>query len=274
MRATMLPPVSDVLVALAHRLAEASGVVARRYFRTSVTVDDKADTSPVTIADREIELMLRDILRRTVPAHGIIGEEYGAEHADAEWVWVLDPIDGTKAFITGKPSFGTLIGLAWQGRPVLGIIDQPITGERWIGGSGVPGPCARLAQACLYATDPDMFRDPAVSRTAWERLERAVKMRRFGADCYAYGLLAAGFVDLVYECRLKVHDHLPVTAVIEAAGGVVTDRRGRPAGMVSDICVVAAGDSRVHEQALVLLNTGQSGEPTEAEPGNRGEELS
>ncbi|KAF0117411.1 MAG: Histidinol-phosphate phosphatase putative inositol monophosphatase [Rhodospirillaceae bacterium] len=256
------PPVPDRLVALAHHMAETSGARLRRYFRTPLAVDDKADASPVTIADRETESALRDILRQTVPDHGIIGEEYGAENPTAEWVWVLDPIDGTKAFITGKPSFGTLIGLAWQGQPMLGVIDQPITGERWIGGRGVPAllnghpirvrPCADLQQACLYATDPDMF--CGTEKTAWQRLERAVKLRRFGADCYAYGLLAAGFVDLVYECQLKVHDHLPVTAVIEAAGGLVTDRSGHPLGFASNTCVLAAGDRRAHGQALAVLN--------------------
>ncbi|VBB69038.1 Histidinol-phosphatase [alternative form] [invertebrate metagenome] len=267
MTTTVLPSLPDALITLIHRMAETSGIILRRYFRTHVAVDHKADDSPVTIADRETELALRELLHRTVPTHGIIGEEYGGENTSAEWVWVLDPIDGTKAFITGKPSFGTLIGLAWRGQPVLGIIDQPITGERWIGGRGVPAQlngqpihvrsCHGLKMAFLYATDPDMFCYSPVGQAAWKRLEQAVGLRRFGADCYAYGLLAAGFIDLVYECQLKVYDHLPVTAVIEAAGGVVSNCKGQPAGLASNVCVLAAGDRRVHHHALALLNACQ-----------------
>ncbi len=129
-------PVSAELVALAHRLADAARPIAARYFRTGVTVDDKTDQSPVTIADREAETAMRDLLTRHVPEHGVFGEEHGAVRTDADYVWVLDPIDGTKAFITGLPLFGTLIGLFHRGKPVLGIIDQPILQERWLGVEG------------------------------------------------------------------------------------------------------------------------------------------
>ncbi len=265
MAITESPSLPDFLIALAHHMAETSGLILRRYFRTPMTVDRKTDLSPVTIADREAECVMRELLHSTVPTHGMIGEEYGSENISAEWVWVLDPIDGTKAFITGKPSFSTLIGLAWRGRPVLGIIDQPITGERWIGGSGLPAQlngqpihvrlCDGLENACLYATDPDMFCHSAASQAVWQRLEKAVALRRFGADSYAYGLLAAGFIDLVYECQLQVYDHLPVTAVVEAAGGVVSKTDGKKASLASNVCVLAAGDRRVHECALALLKT-------------------
>nr|CAX83984.1 Inositol monophosphatase [uncultured bacterium] len=257
----MSTPVPDAFVTLAHRLADASGAIIRQYFRTRVEVDDKADASPVTIADREAERVIREMISAAVPEHGIIGEEWGSERADAEWVWVLDPIDGTKAFITGKPSFGTLIALAHRGRPVLGLVDQPITGERWIGGIGHPATlngtpvqvraCADLGDAYLYATEPEMF--SGLNQSAFERLTRSVKQRRYGADCYAYALLASGFVDLVCECKLKVHDHAAVTAVIEAAGGLVTAWDGSTLGLATNVCVLAAGDKRSHAAAMKIL---------------------
>ncbi|MBF0094552.1 MAG: histidinol-phosphatase [Alphaproteobacteria bacterium] len=257
----MSTPVTADHVALAHRLADASGAIIRRYFRTHVAVDDKSDASPVTIADREAERAIRDLIAAAAPDHGIIGEEWGSERADAEWVWVLDPIDGTKSFITGKPSFGTLIALAHRGRSVLGIVDQPITGERWIGGVGHPASlngtpvrvraCPDLRDAYLYATEPEMFKGS--DQDAFERLTARVKMRRYGADCYAYALLASGFVDLVCECNLKVHDHAAVSAVIEAAGGVVTAWDGAALGLSTNVCVLAAGDRRAHAAAMKAL---------------------
>lgn len=254
----MIDTVPEPFVAIAQRLADAAGGVVRRYFRTPITTYDKTDASPVTIADREAEKVMRQMIGETFPDHGIIGEEFGNEKPDAEWVWVLDPIDGTKAFITGMPTFGTLIALAHQGRPVLGVVDQVITGERWVGGVGHPTvlgnqrvsvrACESLATASLYATDPGMFTGPAFGR-----LERTVKLRRFGGDCYAYALLASGHVDLVCECQLKTYDHAAVAAVIEAAGGIITDWAGEPLGLRNNVCTLAAGDRRVYAQAMAVL---------------------
>ncbi len=248
---------------LALRLADAAGAVIRRYFRTPVAVQDKADSSPVTIADREAEAAMRQLINKADRHHGILGEEYGPERTDAEWVWVLDPVDGTKAFITGKPSFGTLIALLHRGRPVLGIIDQPILGERWLGVAGRKSTlngrpihvrdCPELRLAALYATAPEMF--SGADAVAWERLRGRVKLPRYGADCYAYGLLAAGFVDLVVEASLQPYDYLPLVAVIEGAGGLLTDWQGRPLGLGSDGRAVAAGDARLHAAALAVLNS-------------------
>ena len=249
---------------LAMRLAEAAGAVVRRYFRTPVAVEDKADLSPVTIADREAEAAMRRLINAAAPEHGILGEEYGPERTGAEWVWVLDPIDGTKAFITGKPSFGTLIALLHQGRPVLGVIDQAILGERWIGVAGRPTtlngravrvrPCPELRLAALYATAPEMFCGDDAA--AFEDLRRRVKLPRYGADCYAYGLLAAGFVDLVVEASLQPYDYLPLVPVIEGAGGITSDWQGRPLGLDNGGGgrAIAAGDARMHRAALTILN--------------------
>ena len=249
------------LVALANRLADAARPIAARYFRTPVTVDDKSDLSPVTIADREAETAMRALLAKHVPAHGIFGEEHGAERTDAEYVWVLDPIDGTKAFITGLPIFGTLIALLHRGVPVLGIIDQPILKERWLGGAGRPSTlndrpikvraCAALDKAYMYSTAPLMFPGPIAKRH--EALAEKVKLFRWGGDCYAYGLLAAGHVDLVVENSLKLYDFAAVVPVIKGAGGTITDWKGRELDMHSDGSVLAAGDPAIHRAAAAIL---------------------
>lgn len=255
------PACPPELVEIAHSLADAAGAVIRGYFRTPVAVDDKADASPVTVADRESEAAMRKLINTTCPGHGIYGEEYGLENTDAEWVWVLDPVDGTKAFITGKPSFGTLIALLHHGKPVLGVINQPILDERWVGVAGQPTtmngqpvrcrPCPELSHAALYATGPEIFKGDDVP--AFNRLRDTVKLTRFGADCYAYGLLALGFVDLVVESTLQPYDYLAMGPIIEGAGGVVTDWQGQPLGLKTNGHVIAAGDPRAHRAAMEVL---------------------
>lgn len=249
------------LIALAHEMADAAGAVIRRYFRTPVGVDTKADESPVTIADRETETAMRELLARQRPRDGILGEEHGRERLDAEYLWVIDPIDGTKAFITGMPLFGTLIGLLHRGKPVLGIIDQPILRERWLGLAGQPTtmngkpirarPCPSLDKAFLYSTAPDMFKGP--DAVAYERIRGKVRQPRFGGDCYAYGLLTMGFADLVIEASLQPYDYCAVIPVVEGAGGVMTDWQGKALTIESDGRVVAAGDRAAHAAALQAL---------------------
>ncbi|HVH73623.1 MAG TPA: histidinol-phosphatase [Stellaceae bacterium] len=251
----------DAFLALAHRLADAAASAIRPYFRQPIAVDDKPDNSPVTAADRAAEAAMRQLIAADFPDHGIIGEEFGRAREDAEYVWVLDPIDGTKSFISGVPLFGTLIALAWRGRPLLGIIDQPISGERWVGAAGRPTvlqgreircrPCPALSSASLFATTPDMFAGP--DRDAFARLAQAAKLVRFGADCYAYGLVALGFVDIVAEASLKPHDFCAMVPIVEGAGGVASDWRGAPLGLSSDGRVLVAGDAAAHRAALALL---------------------
>ena len=194
--------------------------------------------TPVTAADRAAEAAMRGMIESRFPDHGIVGEEYGRVREDADFVWVLDPIDGTKSFISGVPLFGTLIALTRAGRPILGIIDQPISHERWVGAAGgrstLNGAAIRcrvspgLETATLFATTPDMFRGPDAEGFA--RVSAAVKLTRFGADCYAYGLLAAGFIDLVLEASLKPYDFCAIVPIVEGAGGIATDWRGAGAG--------------------------------------------
>jgi inositol-phosphate phosphatase / L-galactose 1-phosphate phosphatase / histidinol-phosphatase len=251
----------DQFLALAGELADAAGAAIRPYFRQPLTVDDKPDLSPVTIADRAAEAAMRRLIAARFPQHGIIGEEYGSERADADFVWVLDPIDGTKSFISGVPLFGTLIALAHQGRPILGIIDQPILRERWVGAQGRPTTldgatircraCPSLAAATIFSTSPDMFR--GADAAAHARLAAAAKLVRFGADCYAYGLLALGCIDLVVEASLKPYDFSAMVPIVEGAGGIATDWQGAPLSLASDGRVAVAGDPAAHRQALALL---------------------
>lgn len=249
-------------VALAHRLADAARPISAKYFRTPVAIDDKSDASPVTIADREAEAAMRAILSKEVPEHGVYGEEHGIERADAEYVWVLDPIDGTRAFITGLPIWGTLIALLHKGVPVLGVIDQPILQERWLGVTGHQSTfngqpikvraCPSLDRAYMYSTSPIMFTGDLTRRHA--ALIDAVKLFRWGGDCYAYGLLASGHVDLVVEAGLKLYDFAALVPVITGAGGIATDWRGNALDMQSDGSIVAAGDPAVHRTALRILS--------------------
>lgn len=250
------------LVALAQRLADSSASVIRRYFRTPITVDDKADQSPVTIADREAERIIRTIIEAQRPDDGIHGEEYGTKNLDAEWVWVIDPIDGTKSFITGRPIFGTLIALLHHGRPVLGVIDQPIVGDRWIGVAGRPtthnGQPVRvracpggLAASTFGTTSPDLF--PGTDYDAYRRVVTQVKVSAYGGDCYSYGLLASGYYDLVVESGLKLYDFAALVPVVTGAGGLMTDWQGNPLDSSSSGQVVAAGDPRTHRETLAAL---------------------
>ncbi|HML10548.1 MAG TPA: histidinol-phosphatase [Stellaceae bacterium] len=251
----------DAYIALANELADAAGAAIRPYFRTALAVDDKADLTPVTAADRAAEEAMRRLIAARFPEHGIIGEEYGREREDAEFVWVLDPIDGTKSFISGVPLFGTLIALARRGRPILGIIDQPISRERWLGAAGratthngTPArcrPCPGIAAATIFATTPAMFE--GADSEAFARVAGAAKLVRYGADCYAYGLVALGFVDVVIEASLKPYDFGAMLPIIEGAGGIATDWQGTPLGLASDGRVLIAGDKRTHSEALTLL---------------------
>jgi inositol-phosphate phosphatase/L-galactose 1-phosphate phosphatase/histidinol-phosphatase len=248
-------------ITLAHALADAAGEIARRYFRQRIAVDDKPDLTPVTVADREAEAAMRRLIAQTFPAHGVIGEEEGRTRADAEFVWVLDPIDGTKNFISGIPLFGTLIALARNGRPVLGVIDQPVLRERWVGIAGRASTmngapirsrgCAALAQATLFSTSPEMFRGEDAQR--FERLRSRVKLARYGADCYAYAQLASGFIDLVVERDLKPYDYCALAPVVAGAGGAMCDWAGRPLDLGSDGRVIAAGEPRLLEAARAAL---------------------
>lgn len=253
------------------RLADVSAEAIMPFFRTTLAADDKAHGGvfdPVTEADRAAELAMRRLIESTFPDHGIYGEEFGPLREDAEYVWVLDPIDGTKSFICGLPLWGTLIGLTHRGRPCYGLMSQPFTRERffgdgeathWRGPEGARGAletrklatrrCPTLAQATLMTTAPHLI--DAALREDFDRVEREARLSRYGGDCYAYCALAAGHVDLVIETNLQPYDIVALIPIIEGAGGVVTNWSGGAAAPGG--AIVAAGDPALHEAALKLL---------------------
>jgi len=243
---------------------DVSGALIRPYFRSGLGAEQKYDASPVTVADRGAELVLREELARAFPHYGIIGEEFPPVNESARYVWVIDPIDGTRAFITGRPSFCTLLGLLEDGVPVFGAIDQPVTRERWLGGryfapeftgpfGGTMGTrkIASLGQAELSSTAPEMFDAAGLAR--FQQLQKVCRRVYWGGDAYAYGLLALGQVDIVAECGLKLWDWAALAPVVEAAGGVVTDWSGRRLHLGSDGTVLAAANAELHAAALAVL---------------------
>ncbi|GAB3250620.1 FIG domain-containing protein [Chitinimonas naiadis] len=246
---------------IALRLADAARAAILPFYRSKLEIDDKQDASPVTLADRGAELAMRAILEAELPGHGIIGEEFGQVRSEAEWVWVLDPLDGTKSFIVGRPTFCTLIGLLHHGKPVLGIIDQPVLAERWVGGVGlgttlndqpvsVSG-IAELALARLGSTGPQYL--PDASGAAFSALQARCRFTVWGGDAYLYALLATGGYDLVVESGLKLHDFAALVPVVQGAGGVMTDWQGGELNQHSPGQVLVAASASLHEQARRIL---------------------
>lgn len=249
-----------------NELATLSGQAILPFFRSSIAAEDKSrggDFDPVTEADRAGEAAMRQLIARTFPTHGIVGEEFGSEREDAEYVWALDPIDGTRAFIAGLPIWGTLIGLSRRGRPCFGMMHQPFTGERFFGNCGSAtyrGPggerrlmtrrCASLKDAVMATTSPKLFSGDELR--AYDRVESVTRLARYGCDCYAYCMLAAGHIDLVIESGLKSYDIVALIPIIEGAGGIVTAWDGGSAARGGSI--VAAGDRRLHAAAVKLLS--------------------
>lgn len=248
-----------------HDLARVSGEAILPFFRAGMNVADKltdGSFDPVTEADRAAELVIRDRIMRQFPEHGIHGEEFEDLRPDAEFCWIIDPIDGTRAFICGLPLWGTLIGLTRNTHPTYGLMNQPYTRELFFGDGRsaklvTPAgerqlsvrPCENLSQAYLMTTTPGLFRSETEMR--YFEVEKHVKLARYGADCYAYAMLAAGQIDLVIECGLKAVDIMPLVPIIEGAGGIITTWEGAPVRGGGN--VIAAGDQRIHAEALHKL---------------------
>lgn len=255
----------DGLEDFLHELCDAADAQTLPRFRMSLAVEDKGGDGrydPVTEADREAELAIRRLVEARYPRHGFIGEEHGRVREDARHVWIVDPVDGTRAFICGLPSWGTLIGLLEDGRPVAGVMAQPFTGERFLACNGEAAlwragrrqPIATrattdLAGAVMMTTSPHLFAPELIDR--YRRVEKACRMTRYGFDCYAYAMLAAGQIDLVVESGLEAYDIAPLIPLIEAAGGIVTTWSGGGAGAGGSI--VAAANASLHASALELL---------------------
>lgn len=258
-------------IALAHALADTAGAAIRPYFRGDIGLEHKDDATPVTIADRAAEAAMRRILCSERPRDGIIGEEYGNEREGAARTWVLDPIDGTTSFVAGRAIFGTLIALCQDGFPILGIIDQPITRERWVGAVGQPTlyngepararACRALSDALLATSGPQYFTDHEGGHFMALAAKTAHKRMIFGGDCYNYGLLASGHVDIVVEAGLKLHDFAALVPVVEGAGGMMCDWSGAPLNADSagdpvsghGASVIALGDPARLEDVLEAL---------------------
>ena len=251
--------------AFLHRLADIAADLVLPHFRMSTDVANKdvSGFDPVTIADRSTETAIRAAIETAFPDHGILGEEFGGQNLDADFVWVIDPIDGTRSFIAGLPVWGVLVGLLQGGKPTLGMMSQPFTGERFFGGAGsasYQGPggprrlktrsCATIDQAVLFTTSPLDFNE--VDLAAYRRVERQARLARYGTDCYAYCMLADGNVDAVVESGLQPYDILPLVPIIEGAGGQVTDWQGNPPPDSGQI--IATGDARLHAHLLASLS--------------------
>ncbi|MEO5321930.1 histidinol phosphate phosphatase [Mesorhizobium sp. CC13] len=256
--ASSCPP---AFLALAHAMADAAAAVIRPHFRKRVAMDAKADASPVTIADRDAETVMRQMIEAKFPDHGIRGEEFGACRIDADWIWVLDPIDGTKSFVSGSLAFGTQIALLHQGTPLLGLINQPVTGERWLG----VGAVATLNGEPIRTSNTTLLNDAIVYTSALDQFDRArhdrfvalaekVRFTRLSHDCYAAGLLALGGIDLLVESNVFDYDILPQLPIVESAGGIVTDWDGRPLIDAAQYeTVLMAANEQIHLAALEAL---------------------
>jgi inositol-phosphate phosphatase / L-galactose 1-phosphate phosphatase / histidinol-phosphatase len=250
-------------IELAGRMADAAGNAIRPFFRSSFHHEAKGDASPVTEADRAAEAAIRAIIDAECPHDAIIGEEYGEKTGTSGRTWVLDPIDGTVSFMAGRPIFGTLIALLEDGWPVLGIIDQCISGERWLGTAGhettLNGkpvrtrPCRSLADATLASTGPQYFGDHDAEHFMSLAAKTAHKRMAWGGDCYNYGLLAAGHIDLVVEAGLKLHDFAALVPVIEGSSGIMCDWTGEPLHAASDGHIIALGDPARLDDVLEAL---------------------
>tara|TARA_B100001989_G_C24512821_1_gene451409 strand:+ start:613 stop:1386 length:774 start_codon:yes stop_codon:yes gene_type:complete len=240
-------------IALANRLADKSGEIIKSYFRQPFEVEIKKDLSPVTEADRKVEQVLREMIEAECPDHGIMGEEFDDKPSQSGMTWVLDPIDGTKSFVMGRPTFGTLIALCKDNKPLLGIIDQPILKERWVGlhdqqttmnnQSVRTRKCKTIDDAVIASTTPNMFDNTDYGK-AYTLFNNGETMA-WGGDCYMYGLIASGYMDIAFECNLKPYDFAALVPVITGAGGHISDWRGDPLTLNSVGKIVAVGDKEL-----------------------------
>ncbi len=248
-------------IEFAIKLADTAGAIARTYFGTPLDIISKDDESPVTKADREIEQTLRTLIETERPDDGILGEEFGIKDSKNGLTWVIDPIDGTKSFTISRPTFGTLIGLCQDEKPILGIIDQPITKERWIGQSGLPTTyngkpvttrkCPDLKQAIFGTGSPSQISD--TDSTRFTRIEKATRYAVLQGDCYFYGLMANGFLDIIVEDHLGIYDFIALVPVIEGAGGKITDWQGNSKTLNGNPSLLACGNAELHTQLLEIL---------------------
>lgn len=258
--------ITTEIIDFANHLADLSAVTIKKYFRKNFGEQNKRNNTPVTIADQETEKVIREAIRKKFPTHGIIGEEMDDTDLEADYKWVIDPIDGTTSFVIGKPIFGTLIALTYKDIPVLGIINQPITGERWLGIEGAKTKlnnkiiktrkCENFSDAILCTTSPAFFK--GINRKIFKVISSKTKYQKFegviyGGDCYLFGLLALGLVDIIIEYGLNNYDYMALVPVVKSAGGVITDWKGEELNLKSNGMVLACGDAVLHKKIVKLI---------------------
>ena len=253
----------DEFVKFANFLADESSIIITKYFRTKININKKKDNTPVTIVDQNTELKIRELISLKYPSHGILGEEYEQINAKAEFMWVIDPIDGTRSFIAGHKDFGTLIALLHKNKPILGIINCPAHNERWVGIKDHHTTCnnikvstssiKKIEDSYLF-TSGEFFYEPFLKK-GFEKIKDQSKYFRYGGDCYMYGMLASGLIDVVIEDTLKAYDYMALVNIIEGAGGKITDKFGKNVSIVSDGSLVASCNPNIHQELISIINS-------------------
>tara|TARA_Y100000590_G_C15582912_1_gene963042 strand:- start:277 stop:1059 length:783 start_codon:yes stop_codon:yes gene_type:complete len=249
------------LLTFANSLADKSEKILNKYFRSNLDIEKKSDNSPVTIADKKCEELIRETIKKYYPSHNVIGEELENENNDKEFTWVIDPIDGTRSFIAGHKDFGTLIALLHNSKPILGIINCPAHNERWIGIKNQPttlngnivktSKTKKLSESYLCTTG--IYFDDKTFRADFDKIIEKTKYYRFGGDCYMYGMLATGLIDIVIEDQLKIWDYMALVPVIEGAGGCITDKFNNKITINSDGSLIATANSEFHQEIFKAL---------------------
>ncbi len=249
-------------VDFANSLADSASKTSMEYFRKNIDIENKDDESPVTIADKETEYIVRDKIRSKYPNHGILGEEYENENLDSEFIWVIDPIDGTRSYIAGHKDFGNLISLIHNNQPMIGIINCPAHNERWLGIKNSKTTCngsevstsgtSKIENAYLFTSG--IYFDEPILRKGFETVKEKTKYFRLGGDCYMYGMLSSGLIDIVIEDTLKAHDYMALINVIEGAGGKITDKYGKPITLQSDGSLIASSSPNLHNEIIKIIN--------------------
>ena len=252
----------DEYISFANVLADESAEIIMKFFRQNLKIENKDDNTPVTVADKKSELKIRELINNTYPNHGILAEEFDNTNLDSEYIWVIDPIDGTRSFIAGHKDFGTLIALLYKKKPILGIINCPAHHERWIGienqtttlnGKKIKTSTKKSIKDC-YALSSGLYFEDAAFKKFFDIIIKKTNNYRLGGDCYMYGMLSSGLVDIVIEDTLQVHDYMALVPIIQGAGGIITDRHNNPITLDSDGSVVATANSFIHKQTINIFN--------------------
>ena len=252
----------DELISFANHLADESAKIIKQYFRKSFKVENKEDESPVTVADKKTELKIRELIENKYPNHGILGEEFEKKDTKSEYLWVIDPIDGTRSFVAGHKDFGTLIALLHNNKPIIGIINCPMHEERWVGienkkttlnGSEIFTSNINALDQSYVCTSGLYFNNDHF-RKGFNKIIEQSNYHRFGGDCYMYGMLASGLIEVVIEDTLKVHDYMALIPVIEGSGGKISDKYGNPIDLNSEGSVVVSANEKLHKQLIGIIN--------------------